>query len=349
VTDFDPDAAADPDSGLFGLDTPLDQAAAAVIPIGFDATTSYRTGTAAGPEWVRRASHQVDLHDRLFGDFWERGIASLPRDPRVDALQSSAFPRARRVVEAGGRVNGCGELEADQTAVNLAGEELNRLVAEHTSAVLARDALPVVLGGDHAVPFGAIAAAADLRPGLGLLHFDAHADLRQAYEGFTWSHASILFNLVERCAGVDRVLQVGIRDLCGEEQRRIDQNPDRIRTIFDDAWARCTERRELIEASLDFLPEEVWITFDVDGLDPSLCPSTGTPVPGGLGWHDAMAWLEALSRSGRRVVGLDLVEVSGGPLGGASTPPVDAPDPWDAIVGARLLYRLIGCALSTRG
>ncbi|MHC4892357.1 MAG: agmatinase family protein [Planctomycetota bacterium] len=353
MTAFDPDAAADPDAGLFGLETSLSEAQAIVIPVGFDATTSYRTGAAAGPEWIRRASHQVDLHDERWGAVWERGIASLDSDPRIAELQARAFPRARRVIDAGGRVAGDPALEADLAAVDAAGSELNAIVEEHTRSALDAGRLPVVIGGDHSIPFGAIAAAADRHPGMGILHVDAHADLRVAFEGFTWSHASILHNVLERCPGVARLLQIGVRDLGAAESQRIASSSDRISTLFDDRWGAARASGDdlgtLVDTALDFLPDEIWITVDVDGLDPALCPNTGTPVPGGLGWNEMMLWLDRIERSGRRVVGVDLVEVSGGPLDGAQLPPADAPDPWDAIVGARLAYKLIGCALATRG
>jgi agmatinase len=352
-TSFDPNAAAPPDAGLFGLEPDPDRAAAVVVPVPFDATTSYRTGAAAGPELVRRASHQVDLFDRQFGNFWERGIHGQEPHPELLGLQAQAFPRARRVVAVGGRVAGDPGLEADLAAVNAAGAALNRRVRELAAEVLDSGRLPVLLGGDHAVPFGAIEAAAAAHPGLGVLHFDAHADLRQRYEGFEWSHASILRNVVERLDGVRHVVQVGIRDLCEEESDWIAAHPRRISTLFDDQWAAArldgADLRALVRAQLAFLPQDVYLTFDVDGLDPALCPATGTPVPGGLSWAEAMLWLEELARSGKRIVGLDLVEVSGGPVAGASTAGEDTPDPWDAIVGARLLYRLIGCALATRG
>ncbi|MDA1265366.1 MAG: arginase family protein, partial [Planctomycetota bacterium] len=205
--------------------------------------------------------------------------------------------------------------------------------------------LPIVLGGDHSAPLGAMRVCAERHPGLGVLHFDAHADLRDAFEGLRYSHASILFNLLEETPEVARLVQVGIRDLGEAERGRIDEDP-RITALFDPDWARAKlagdNRRVLIREHLDLLPQEVYLTFDVDGLDPSLCPNTGTPVPGGFDWHEAMLWLEELVSSGRRVVGCDLCEVSPGPAG----------DPdgqgWDAIVGSRLLYRMLGAALATR-
>jgi agmatinase len=180
---------------------------------------------------------------------------------------------------------------------------------------------------------------------MGILHVDAHADLRVAYEGFTWSHASILHNVLERIDGVARVVQVGVRDLCDEELAAIQGSEGRVRTVFDHEWAEARftghDLVAVVRRTLEALPREVYVSFDVDGLDPTLCPGTGTPVPGGLSWHEAMLWLGELSRSGRRIVGLDLTEV-------APTPVADPErDSWDAVIGARLLYRMIGFALAT--
>jgi agmatinase len=345
--DFDPNAAARPDSGPYGLDHGPAEAAVHLIPVGFDATTSYRPGTAAGPEAILAASHQVDLYCRLFGRPYEQGIAWIEPPAAIAQLQNQAFAPARRIVAAGGRIAGDADLASDLAAVNRASAALNLEVERLVAASLEAGKLPVLIGGDHAVPFGAIRACARLHPGLGVLHFDAHADLRRAYEGFDWSHASILDNVTTRIPEVGRVVQVGIRDLCDEERERIEGSAGRIHTLYDDQWARARAEGSslvgLIRKTLDRLPEKVYVTFDVDGLEPALCPGTGTPVPGGLSWGETGLWLEELARSGRRIVGLDLVEVAPGAADPAGL------DSWDAIVGARLLYRLIGCALASRG
>ena len=344
--DVDPNAPARPDAGLFGLDVPIDEAGVRVIPVPFDATTSYRPGTARGPEAILRASHQVDLLCPLFGRTYEAGLVMLGTDPRVVALEEEAFGPARRIVEVGGELGGDPALEAALRTVNEAGSSLNGIVAEHVASALQVDALPVVLGGDHSVPFGAIEVCARAHPGLGVLHVDAHADLRSAYEGFTWSHASILRNVVDRLPAVERIVQVGIRDFCQEELDVIEREGERIGVLFDHDWSRAkrtgADLSTLVRRHLEHLPEHVYVSFDIDGLDPSLCPSTGTPVPGGLDWGDVSLWLEEIVASGRRIVGLDLVEVAPAP----NTP--DGEDSWDAIVGARLLYRLAGAALRTR-
>jgi len=343
--DVDPNAPAAPGSGLFGLDPDPDESAVHVLPIPFDATASYRKGARLGPEAIVRASHQVDLYDVATGNPWRAGIALLPVDPRLAAWSEEADPLADRVLAVGGEVAGDAELAEALEAVNAIGTHLNGVVHAATRAILEDGRLPALVGGDHSVPYGGIEAAAQRHPGLGVLHFDAHADLRRAYEGFTWSHASIMENVTRRLDGVSRLVQVGIRDLCEEEVQRIEASDGRIRTLYDRDWAGArlegANLRALAHDWVAELPKEVWISFDVDGLDPALCPSTGTPVPGGLSWGEACLWLDVLARSGRRVVGLDLCEVSPG-----GTPPER--DSWDAIVGARLLYRLIGTALATR-
>jgi len=345
---FDPDAAAAPGTGLFGLPHGPDQAAVWVQPVPFDATTSYRGGTARGPEAVLAASRQVDLFDLQTGRPYEHGIHLFEADHRIAKLQREASERAAGIIDRGGELGGDTKLAADLARVNAIGAEVNAIVHARTAQALEEEKLPVVLGGDHSVPFGAIEAVADVHPGIGVLHFDAHADLREAYEGFTWSHASIFHNVLQRIENVARLVQVGVRDLGVREHEAILSGSPRITTIFDKQWAEARlgggHLRAMVREALAHLPETVYVSFDVDGLDPALCPHTGTPVPGGLTWHEAMLWLEELARSGRRVVGLDLCEVNPGPADDAR----EAGESWDAIVGARLLYRLIGTALATR-
>lgn len=340
TSDFDPDASADDESGLFGLPSDPEKAFVHVIPVPFDATTSYRKGAADGPEAILQASRQVDLFDLMNGKPWQRGIAMLAADPRIAKLNRKATRKAEPIIARGGRIEGSAHMARHLERVNAIGAELNGIVHAAAASVLAQKKLPVVLGGDHSVPFGALQACAEHFPGLGVLHFDAHADLREAYEGFTWSHASILHNVATRLEGVAKIVQVGIRDLGEREHAMIVGSQGRIRAVFDTEWsqAKLTGARELVRKTIAELPATVYVSFDIDGLDPSLCPNTGTPVPGGLSWHDAMLWLDELGKSGKKVVGLDLNEVSPGD----TDPDVDT---WDAIVGARLLYRLIGTAL----
>lgn len=338
--DFDPNAASGADSGLFGLPHGPEDSAIHVLGVPFEATTSYRGGTAHGPEAVLAASRQIDLFDLRFGKPYESGIWMAPLEGRFHAWNAAARALTEPIIEKGGAEDS----DAGAVArINEIGDEINASVRAFFDERLSggrESKLPVLLGGDHSTPFGAIAACADRYPGLAVLQFDAHADLRPAFEGFRWSHASIMHNVLQEIGNVSRIVQVGIRDLCEQEYEEL-RGPSPVTALFEADLDRARfdgRTRALARETLMGLPDDIYISFDIDALDPTLCPNTGTPVPGGLRWDELMVWLEELRQSGKRVVGLDLNEVSPGPDG----------DPegtsWDAIVGARLLYRLIGAA-----
>lgn len=368
MSHFDPNAAARPDSGLFGLDDSLDAARVVVIPVPFDATTSYHQGTARGPAAILQASHQVDLYDVDTGRPYAAGIHMLPLPPSVQAWNASA--RQAAALATADEEAGDPETDADEDAarraaavdaVNQASRAVERYVADRTRDLLDRGKLVAVLGGDHSVPLGAIREHAAKYPGLGILHIDAHADLRVAYQGFEQSHASIMHNVLRAVPNLTKLVQVGIRDLCEAEADCIASSNGRIRTFFDSDLAAAkhagTSWLTQCEQIVAELPPQVYISFDIDGLDPTLCPHTGTPVPGGLQFAEMTTLLRCLVRSGRHIVGIDLCEVAPAPL----PPPRhkthktagndaahDLPDEWDANVGARVLYKLIGYALQSQ-
>ena len=342
---FDPDAAAAPGSGIFGLPFSEAEAAVVLLPVPFDATTSYRAGTAQGPAAILEASHQVDLWDLQTGRAWERGIFMRDVPAETGALSVRARLVAEPILAAGGPRDGGdgGDDRARLAEVDAIGEEVRAGLHANAVDLYERGKIVGVVGGDHGVPLGAIEAASERHPELGILHIDAHMDLRRAYEGFRFSHASIMDNVLERCGErIARLVQVGIRDACEEEVERARATAGRVRTFFDldvrRRLARGAALHGVLEEIVAPLPRDVWVSFDVDGLDPALCPGTGTPVPGGLAFDEACLLLEVLQASGRRIVGFDLCEVS----------PRDLAD-WDAIVGARLLYKLCGFAMLSNG
>jgi len=341
---FDPSAPAAPESGLFGLNTAFEDAAVQILGVPIDATTSFRRGTAGGPAAILAASHQIDLFDPLTGHPYRQGIHMPSLEAGLIELNRLAGQLALPVIQAGG-AGDSKQLLAAINKVDRAQEGVNHWVDAQVRAGLEAGQLVGLVGGDHSVPLASIVAHAERHPDMGILHFDAHADLRVAYEGFEYSHASIMHNVLSGAPGVSKLLQVGLRDLCEEEYQAIEASNGRVEAIFDHEWASLrmqgADLQQFVRESIAKLPQEVYISFDIDGLDPSLCPSTGTPVPGGLLWPEAMLWLEELARSGRRIVGFDLCEVS-------PTPGQPAGHGWDEIVGARLLYRLIGFALMTR-
>lgn len=338
-TNFDPDAAASPGSGIFGLPFGPTESHVVIVPVPYEATTSYGGGTSKGPEAILEASHQVDLYDHDTGTPYTAGIAMLEISSKVMRWNREAKKLAAPVIEAGG-VNGNRRLGKAAGRVNAIGEKLNDWVYQQTRKLLQQNKMPVILGGDHSVPFGAIRAYAERYPGMGILHLDAHPDLRNAFEGFTWSHASIFHNVMTRLDRVNKLVQVGLRDIGLSENQMIRSSAGRIVPFFDADIAARKERGEPFIAIADEivsrLPGEVYLSWDVDGLDPTLCPHTGTPVPGGLTWNEAMGLLRAVIRAEKRIVGLDLCEVAPGETD------------WDANVGARLLYKMIGFALLSR-
>lgn len=343
LSKFDPDGAGDPEGSIFGLPFTAEESSVVLVPVPWEATTSYGRGTARGPAAIRAASRQLDLFDPVLaalglGRPWQWGIHMLPEDPEILALDARACARALPVIAVGGVLGDDPELHAALAEVNACSERLDAWVQAQVETQLADRRIVGVVGGDHSVALGTIAAHAARFPGLGVLHVDAHADLRVAYEGFSRSHASVMGNVLDRVEGIARLVQVGIRDLSSQEHER-SRLDDRVitwldselrdRTLAGTPWAVIC--REIVES----LPREVYVSFDIDGLDPALCPGTGTPVPGGLSFAEAQMLLLAVARSGRTIVGFDLVEVAG--------------QEWDANVGARLLHRLCGLALIGRG
>ncbi len=330
---IDPDAPASLEDGLFGLGVSPMAAAVTVIPVPWQATTSYRRGTASAPLAVLEASLQVDLHDRVTGSAWQAGIAMLPM-PLVD-WDAEAEGAALQVIQAGGAHTP--ELAVAAQSVDQIGEQVRAWVYAHARDVLARGGIPAVLGGDHSCPLGLMQAIGE-RGDFGVLHIDAHADLRVAYEGFELSHASIFHNVLERVTSCTKLVQVGIRDFGKAEAAAIAAD-ERIHTFFDAdlAWERAQGSTWMsqVERILAPLPQRVYLSVDIDGLQPELCPNTGTPVPGGLSWDQFTVLLRALEESGRQILGFDLCEVG--------------PGQWDAIVGARALYRLACHAIGSRG
>lgn len=339
---FDPSAAAGPDSGIFGMDCTPENAQVVLLPVPYEATVSYGRGTAQGPRAILAASHQVDLFDLQTVKPYLAGIVMLPESEEIRDLNRTICALTQPVLDEGGASPERPHLVEKAAEANRLGSRLNDRVSAEVGRYLRMGRLTGVVGGEHSVSFGAIRAVAETCPGLGVLHIDAHADLRTAYEGLEWSHASVMANVMDRIPEVSRSVQVGVRDLCEEEYERIVGSEGRIVTYFDPKLqSHKLEGRpwkQMVDAIVSALPERVYVSFDIDGLEPSLCPHTGTPVPGGLTFPEAMMLLEAVVESGRKIMGFDLTEVAPGPDG------VD----WDANVGARVLYKLIGFALLSR-
>ena len=334
-TNFDPSLTGSHENGLFGIPTEESQALVQILPVPWEVTTSYGRGTAKGPEAILKASPQIDLYDLDFGNAYEKGFflhkISNKWLKTNNKLKLQAL-KIRDQLESKGKLTTT--LETQRREINKTSKKLNAWVFEFAKAALAKGRVAAVLGGDHSSPEGLILASCEHFDEVGVLHIDAHADLRQAYQGFEHSHASIMYNVMHAKKAPSQLVQVGIRDFCEEEYNLIQEHKN-IHCHFDqelkaklysgESW------KNLCEAIIAPLPKNVHVSFDIDGLDPLLCPGTGTPVPGGLQFGEANFLLKALVESGRRIVSFDLNEVA--PTKGSE---------WDANVGARMLFKLCG-------
>lgn len=349
MNQFDINTTTSSEFGIFGIPCTPEKAQIHITPVPWEVTTSYGAGTAQGPQLIRQASEQVDFFDIEIGRTYEVGIYMQDEPKHILELNNTLKPMAQELIDL--KTNHP-ELTTDQKAkeqmlldkINQGCNLMTQWVYEQTKEVLKVGKWPVLLGGDHSTPLGAIKAISEHYKGnVGLLHIDAHADLRKSYQGFHQSHASIMHNVLKLNPKPKKLVQVGIRDFCEEEHDSILESPHLIKTFFD-----VDLKRDLFEGQTwngicqqitSELPELVYVSFDVDGLDPSLCPNTGTPVPGGLSMNEAFYLLYSLYKSGKKIVGFDINEVSSAG---------NAEDQWNGNVGARLLYKMCGWLAKTQ-
>lgn len=326
------------DAGLFGATIPLEDAAIHIMGVPWDVTTSYGGGTSQGPLAIVQASHQLDLMDQHFGRVYRAGIAMKYLQKLVPRNEASRI-QAEQVIQSYEQ----GQLPNPDTLeqVNRASTQTNQAVYQAARESLVAGKRVGLLGGDHSVPFGLIQALTEQYPSFGILHLDAHHDLRCAYEGFEFSHASIFYNVMSHFPQVTKLVSVGIRDFSASERSYAASQGERVYTLYgEELFARKAEGQlfsEIVDEILALLPHDVYISLDIDVLSPEFAPHTGTPVPGGLGYSELMYLLNRLGKSSRNILGFDLVEVAPGD------------DEWDANVGARVLYKLCGVLAHSQG
>ncbi len=332
---FDPDGVGVANGAYFGFPFAPEEAEVVLISAPWDVTVSYGAGTADAPDALIEASTQLDFYDPAMPGLWRRGIATADIDYTMLEHSQRLRNDAARVIEhleAGGAPDD--EHIARRLArVNEGCARMNDRIHAQASEWLRRGKRVGLVGGDHSTPYGLIRALGEQGESFGILHVDAHCDLRRAYEGFEYSHASIMYNVLRDVPQVERIVQVGVRDYCESEARLADESGRVVRFGgYELAWARFagTTWADQCARIVEKLPQRVYVSFDIDGLDIGYCPHTGTPVPGGVSYDEAVWLIEAIARSGRRIIGFDLVEVVS-PQGDGKV---------DAAVGARMLYKL---------
>lgn len=325
---------------LFGLPFTPASASVVILPVPWEVTVSYGTGTAKAPETILKASTQVDLAVKDIPDAWKIGIAYLKETHNILDESSRLRELALKHIQAIEGGNGINTDNPILEKVNEGCENLNIFIKKTTQRLLDENKIVGLLGGDHSTPLGLLRSLSTKYHRFGILQIDAHADLRKGYEGFTYSHASIMYNAMKLPA-IGRLVQVGIRDYCDEELAVIKNAMGRVVTFFDqdmkDQMLEGKTWSSICEKIIGHLPDDVYISFDIDGLHPKLCPNTGTPVPGGLEFEEASYLIRKLVKSGKRIIGFDLCEVSPGS------------NEWDANVAARLLYLLCNWTAISNG
>ncbi len=329
---FNPNDIGIDNGNLLGL--PFDYESANIIVFGvpWEVTVSYGGGTAFGPARVLEASRQLDIYDFDNPEGWKQGIFMVEIPDHIQQKNEALRQDASRIIEhleKGDRIEDDPDLSQVLKNIDSEGEAVNQWLFDNATAAINQGKKVAVIGGDHSVPLGYMQALAQHYPDFGILHIDAHADLRDAYEGFQYSHASIMFNAL-KLPQLSKLIQVGIRDICQDEIDIIKQSNGRISTYYDPMLKQKLYAGipwlEICKQIVAELPQQVYISFDVDGLDPKLCPNTGTPVPGGLELEQTYCLFRELLHSGRQIIGFDLCEVGDGE--------------WDGNVGARAVYKL---------
>jgi len=315
------------------------EASLVLIPVPWEATVSFGEGTANAPDAMRISSHQLDVENFHYIKPYVAGIAMLETDKSLLKLSHKARKKALKVIEAleDGKTN-----KKALKFVNEASVTLNTSVYEKSMEQIKKGKFVAVVGGDHSSPLGLIKALNDTQDeSFGILHVDAHHDLRKAYEGFTYSHASIFYNAMNECKKISNLVQFGIRDYSREESNRMKEYGVKGACLYDTDMQQqlaCGKSlEEVYTPYIEQLPHNVYLSIDIDGLEPLNCPNTGTPVPSGLRYGELEHLIFMVVKSGRNIIGFDLCEVG------------DSADGWDANVGSRVLYQLCGALLASQG
>ncbi|WP_306568169.1 agmatinase family protein [Flavobacterium lindanitolerans] len=345
IKNFDPSQPGLADASIFGLPFSAEDSEIIIIPVPWEVTVSYGAGASEGPDAILDASFQVDLHHQEFPELWKLGIY-LDQTEQTEkwAKESEKYKSlAQPIIEAlesGEVIESLPGLQSDLDKINKVCKNLKEEVKERVLYWTKKGKKVALLGGDHSTPLGYYEALATQHNEFGLLHLDAHMDLRIAYEGFTYSHASIMYNALQ-IPEITKIVQVGIRDFCQQEVETAFEQGNRVLVHTDmDLKAETFTGKtweQQCEAIIAALPQKVAISFDIDGMYPWYCPNTGTPVPGGFSFEQAAYLLSKLGESGKEIIGFDLVEVAPGD------------DDWDGNVGARMLFHMCGVLAKNNG
>lgn len=332
---FNPNTVGNPNNNIFGLPSNEAESLLVVLPVPWEVTVSYGAGTSRAPEHVFKASIQVDLFNKDVHDGWKTGFFMREIDKKL-LLKSDYLRKEAELyidyISKGEKVEDNKFMTKSLKDINEGGAFMNNWVYEHCKEILDNGKLVALLGGDHSISLGYLKALAEKHGQFGVLQIDAHCDLRKQYESFLYSHASIMYNALQEVPNLAKLVQVGVRDFCDEEWELVSNSQGRVVTYFDQSIKERQYEGETWKSISDEiigqLPQKVYLSFDIDGLDRKYCPNTGTPVQGGFETEEILYLVKKILDSGRQLIGFDLVELGVGQ------------NDWDSNVGAHLLWRL---------
>ncbi len=344
IESFDYDELLTMDKNIFGLPFNAEESDIIIIPVPWDVTVSYNAGTADAPEDIKKASTLLDLFDYEYGNVWETGIYLEDISNYWQKENKNLRKKAQKYIDC---ISQGHKAEEDTTFnkiikdINNKSDALNKWVEEKSLSYLNKNKIVGILGGEHSVPLGLIRALCKKHKSFSILQIDAHADLRNGYEGFEYSHASVMHHALKE-KNISKLIQAGVRDIAHKELKRIEDEPQRIHTFFDydikNRQLKGTSWDSITQDIISKLEGAVYISFDIDGLEPSLCPNTGTAVPGGLTFNQVCYLLKQIIKHNKKIIGFDLCEVGH-----------NKRTDWDANVGARILFKLCAAAAVSNG
>ena len=326
---------------LFGQAPSYKDSNLILLSVPWSATASFGGGADKGPEIVAISSSQMDFFSKEVGDVRDKGIHFLSSPDFLKKLNQQTREKAVPIIALEEFAPGDFPKQLIDE-INKSCSQMVQWVYKETKVIHETGKKFGLVGGDHSTSEGAIRYFSEVYKGnFGILHIDAHADLRKSYQGFNHSHASVMYNVIHQTYPPSALIQVGVRDYCKEEYSIIKENKT-IHTFFDSEIHKTLFEgktwKSIVDSIIQLLPEKIYISLDVDGLQPYLFPNTGTPVPGGLSFTQVDYLLKRL-QSSCQIIGFDLVEIA--------APDEENIDLWDAQTGARLLYKLCQTILST--
>lgn len=294
---------------IFGLNIDRSDASLILLPVLWEGTASYHKGTRFAYKSILEASYFIDLYQSYFKDTYKAGIFMDRSIKDFSTPEDTSFE-----------------------SINPISETINEYVYKYSKSILNSNRFIGLIGGEHSIPYGLVKALTEIHSdSFSILHIDAHHDLRASYEGYKFSHASIMYNIFNDFPDLN-IVSYGVRDY-SQSEYNLASLSSRISTFYDsfDSYSK-EDFLSNINKILQLLKDKVYISFDIDGLEPSCCPSTGTPVPGGIPFSYAKYLLSCIGHS-KTVIGFDLCEV------GVSS------NLFDENTAARILYELCGCVV----